>query len=79
MHYNTLIEKSCLKGTSIKQQWDNPACPESHMVKAASKLQLSQFSGEHIKIPDNTFHTVCRIIIALIIAVIKVNYVHLFS
>lgn len=35
MHYNTLIEKSCLKGTVIEQQWDNPACK-----KAASKLQL---------------------------------------
>lgn len=50
--------------------------------KAASKLQQSQFSGKHIRIPDiqhQYYSTVYGTIIALFIVVLKVNYVHLLS
>lgn len=51
---------------------------ESHKIKAASKLQLYHSLVVNT-IPDNNSHTVYRTIIALIIAVVKVNYVHLLS
>lgn len=74
MHFNTLIEK-CLKGTFIEQQWDNHACTQSHQIEAASELTLYHSlvvnTSEYL-----ISHTVYRTIIALIIAVVKVNYVH---